>query len=527
VFAYHNNHTLIVLTNNPYLSLHTEWGAMDQTGSCEALLEKWTMENIHYKVLAIPLNRPEIVRFLQPGSGNNRGQSILIVEQRPERAAETAWRDMLLAQRHPAVDDLMAIDDPHGHLVITTTDRLVPVEALEDPGFLTRNLGGWAPIYFGVIGLMNGQNVKDDPLLGHAEVLADYGNKIHSFGADPSQAQSRLESETGIGNINIFVHFLERLEHTRQASMKQSRTAFIEKLYIELAGGGHFERPGQLPVPRLLLLDALLDETVRLELERRHALANGDFQSAEMVKAWQKEKELETGLRLILKGEYVVGRARRSTVLIAPELDVVVKQPGPEPFHEIELGARIYEETEENWPVLTHDGALVTPRGRLRLIIEEDVLPKIARVFGQQIDFSTLMGLTIEEYIPGDTIQQRVLSQPDCMTPALYEEFVLHQQVCELLYIENGDWHSANFMIRPNTGQLVHVDWGAARPLRPEELNPKGRIARLNQMKNIAFSFHNQQLAGRVLFLHEELIGDDKRLAQIRRRAEALVRAVD
>ncbi len=433
----------------------------------------------------------------------------------------------MLAQRQPAVDDLMAIDDPHGHLRITTTDRLVPVEALEDPGYLTRNLGGWAPIYFGVFGLMNGQDAEDDPLLEHAEVLVDYGNQIHSFGADPSQAQSRLEFETGIAEVSLFVHFLERLEHTRQASMKRSKTAFIEKLYLEIANGRRFEQPGQLAIPRVLLLDTLLDEMVRLELERRYDLASGDLQPAEMIKVWQKEKELETGLRLILKGEYVVGRARRSTVLIAPELGVVVKQPGPEPFHEIALGTRIYKEAEENWPVLTHDGALVTPRGRLRLIIEEDVLPKIARVFGQQIDFSTLMGLTIEEYIPGDTIQQRVLAQPDYMTPALYGQFVLHQQVCEFLGIENGDWHSANFMIRPNTGQLVHVDWGAARPLRLEELNAKGRVARLNQMKNIAFSFHNQQLAERVLFLHEELIGDYRRLAQIRRHAQALVSAVD
>jgi hypothetical protein len=301
--------------------------------------------------------------------------------------------------------------------------------------------------------------------------------------------------------------------------------AFVDRLYDELITGRCFGQQARQPIPALLLHDALLGEMVRVETARRQALFDADLGLAEAIKAWQETKGQETGLRLILKGEYVVGRARRSTVLIAPELGIVIKQPGPEPFHEIELAARTYRGREENWPHLTHDGALVTPRGRMRLIVEEDLLPQLARVFDLQLMVSTLMGLTVEEYIPGQTVQEQVLAEPERMTLALYDKFILHQQVCELLGIENGDWHSANFMNRPRDGRLVHIDWGAARPLRPAELTPEGRLQRLNQMRNIAFSFHDRRLAERVLHLHEAFLVDEDRLARVRQQAQALVDA--
>lgn len=480
------------------------------------------MQDIRYQVLAIPLNRPEIIDFLQPVRPDSRGRPVRIIGQRPTRAAEAAWFDRLKGDA-PALADLLALDDPHGHLVDAATDRLVPVEKLANPRYLTNNLGGWTPIYFAVVGLRGDLESTADPLLKRAEVLADYGETIRHFGADPIQVQVRLEMETGIADVGQLAQCCLHLQQIRQGLASKRSFGLIDRLYDELISGRCFGQSSRRPIPSLLLHDALLGEMVRVETDRRQALADGKQELATAIETWQEQKRGETGLQLILKGEYVVGRARRSTVLIAPELGIVIKQPGPEPFHEIKLAARTYRGAEENWPYLTHDGALVTPRGRMRLIVEEGLLPQLTRVFDIDLMVSALMGLTVEEFVPGQTVQQMVLDEPERMTAELYDLFVLHQQVCELLGIENGDWHSANFMNRPRDGRLVHIDWGAARPLRPEELTPEGRLRRLDQMRNIAFSFHDRQLAERVLYLHQELVGDDARLARIRERAQALI----
>lgn len=477
-----------------------------------------------YYVLAIPLNRPESIRFLESSDDDLVGHSVQIIGQRPTRPAEDAWIERLRNRARPTtLADLLAIDDPHGHLIQTRTDHLVPQELLEDSRYLRLKLGGWTPIYFAVFGVNPHADPWQDPLLGQAERLAGYGDLIRYFGADPDQVQMRLKLETGVDQPAELAQHLVRLHGIRAKSDTPLPLEFIDKLYEEIRSHNNFGDTDFQPIPRLLLFDALLGAMIELETIRRHAVRNGEEKTAMAIGDWQEAKANADGLRLILKGQYIVGRSRRSSVLIAPQLGVVIKQPGPEPFHEVALGARVYDETEENWPYLTADGALVTPRGRLRLIVEEDLLPRIARVFGHQITFSTLTGLTIDAFVPGETIQQQVLNQPDKMTPELYAEFVLHQQVCELLGVENGDWHSANFMVHPQDGRLVHVDWGAARPLRPEELNDEGRLARFHQMKNIAFSFHDHSLADRVMVLHEELAGDNNRLAQIRKCAQALV----
>lgn len=470
-----------------------------------------------FAVVAIPLNRPEIVDFLLPPSPQARGAGIYIVGQRPTRAAETNWMQRVTAV--PTLQNLLTIDDPHGHLRLTTTDRLVPVQFLrDDPDFLTRNLGGWAAHYFAVIGWRDAW--PDDPLLNHAEILANYDDEIRTFGADPALTATRLPDRKGYTLAN-FANGVARLATLRQQAASH-RTAYIERVYAEIANDTCFGDAGD-PVPDTLLLDELLAQLVRLERRRRFAAANGDTVTADRIARWQQQQREARGLIFILKGEYIMGRHRRSTVLIAPELGVVVKQPGPEPFHEVELGQRTVDGKPENWPLLTHDGALVTPRGRLRLVLEEGVVPKLHDAFQHGMYFSTLLGLTIEAFVPGPTVQEWVLADPARLTPDLYDVFVLHQQGCELLGVENGDWHSANFVRQAGRGEFVHVDWGAARPLRPDELTETGREARLNQVQNIAYSFHDDDLADKVLQMHQDLLADEARLARIRRQAAALV----
>lgn len=218
-----------------------------------------------------------------------------------------------------------------------------------------------------------------------------------------------------------------------------------------------------------------------------------------------------------------MGRHRRSTIMLLPELGLVVKQPGLEPLHEVNIGAQTYEGRIENWPHLLEDGALVTAAGRIRLILEDGLIPHLNHVFGLKVLFSSLLGLSIEPHISGPTFQEYIWANPDQLTLAFYRQIILHQQVCEQLQIENGDWHAANFMVAEKSQKLTHIDWGAARPLLPHEMNETEAQARLNQVKNIAYSFNDEALATRTEALHAQLVQDDALLAEVRQEARGIV----
>jgi hypothetical protein len=475
------------------------------------------MMSNRFAVIAIPLGRPAVVAALQPPRAVPRGAPLAVIGQRPTPIAVHAWCRRLAAANPPTVADLLAIDDPGNHLVSRPTDRLVPIELLADPEYLTRNLGGWAAIYFNVAAL---PSIGGDPVLAAIEVLAEYGADIRCFGADPSLVAARLNEETDCDVVMLADAFV-RLERMREAA--PDLATFIERLYVEISSGERFNSLLSEPLPDVMLYDTLMAAMVDLELERRAALARFDRSVAAAIAERQQAWQARSGLRLLLKGEYIMGRHRRSTVLLAPELGVVVKQPAPEPFHEIALAARTYDGRTENWPRLTEDGALVTPRGRLRLLVEEGLVPKLGKLLGHQARLSTLLGLIVEPFVAGKTSQELVIAEPFRLDADLYAEYVLHQQVCELLGIENGDWHAANFICRADADVLVHIDWGAARPLRADELTDAGRRARLDQVANIGFSFNDPALARRGEQLHAELLAAPERLAAIRARARAIV----
>ncbi|NDJ52183.1 MAG: hypothetical protein GYB68_03745 [Chloroflexi bacterium] len=468
---------------------------------------------MHFRVVSIPLNRPDILGFLTPPPAQVRGRALHILDQLPTEASYRSWLNRL--QTQPDLATLLSIHHPLNNVIMTHTDRLVPVEfLLNEADYLTRNLGGWAPIYFAVIAA--DEPWTHDPLLKHARILADYGPDIRSLGPDIDLVQQRMVQEMGLETSELITS-IRVLAQGLDAVVGEGwgRTAAqVDWLLSQLA---------QDAGPPLLWLYALLDRLVRIEQHRRSARADGDEENAGHIAQWQNQLEQEYGLNLILKGEYIMGRHRRSTILLAPHLGVVIKQPGLEPFHEAELSAHIHQGQAENWPRLTHNGVLVTAAGRVRLIVEDGLVERLSGVFDHDIRLSTVMGLIVEPFVVGPTLQDAILSERSRLTRDLYETVVLHQQVCELMGIENGDWHSANFILVDDDRQMVHVDWGAARPLRAEERNAEGERQRVDQVRNIAFSFHDERLAGRVSALHEALLTHPERLQQLKQAAQAMI----
>jgi hypothetical protein len=206
-----------------------------------------------YSVAVIPLNRPPIVDFLLPPTTVPRGTAVQILAQRPTAQAEAAWVAGLNRLDAPTVSDLLAIDSPHNHLVTTTTDRLVPLSFLEEPGFLTRNLGGWSPIYFATMGLP--RPIPADPLLDLLEELVVYGEHVDYFGADPVQVAARLHEEMEGLDAAAVAEACIRLVNGRSP---QQPIQDIEKLYREIARETYFVDDSRPPLPRLLLLDELM-----------------------------------------------------------------------------------------------------------------------------------------------------------------------------------------------------------------------------------------------------------------------------
>jgi len=476
-----------------------------------------------FAVVAIPLRRPSIVDFLDARGPEPRGTRLHILSQRPTRSAQRTWTRRLRGQSTVTVDDLVALADPHTYVVPTHTDRLVPEQFLQEPGFLTRNLGGWSPLYFAVAGLPD--PLPDDPLLNEMDVLRTYGNAIEAIGADPAHVEARLSDEME-GNAEHAAASVVRLDalHDTYAG---DPDAHVRALHAALQGTTQITTADGRPVPSVLLEEALMDRLVAVEQERRAAHARRDTetknQHQRLLDRWQDD----LGLRLILKGEYIAGRHRRSTIVIAEGLDRVIKQPAPEPRHEIELEARTVGGEPENWPRLVDGGAVVMPQGRVRRILDEGVVPRLHRAFDHGVRFSALLGLIVEAYVDGPTVQEWVQDDPSRMTSELYEQIAATQHVCERLGVDNPDWHSANFIVEnadeDDPPSLVHIDWGAARPLESDEKTEAQRRERLDQVQNLAFSFHDDAIAERVRALHDELMADDEAQARVRRRAEALL----
>lgn len=488
-----------------------------------------------YRIVAIPLIRKPIVSFLENTPPVPKGASIRILGQRPSVGAETEWIERL--RKNPSVSELLWRDHPETYLTETTTDRLIPVEYIrDDEGYLTRNLGGWSPVYFGLIEAEN-SGWENDPVLSEAVPLTRYKNDIQYFGPDSDIVKSRLEKEFGTQDIQQISLAVIRL-HEWRLSKNFARSAvdmmnYADLLFTELVSEGELTMSTENypAIPKVLLIDELMGQHVRIELARREFVANENLKAAAEITSWQKEYEDKHGLSLILKGEYVMGRQRRSTVLIAEKLNFVAKQPGAEPFHEAKLNANIHNGSSENWPVITGNGEIVTSCGRMRLIIEQGLIIKLNHIFGHKIQCISSLGFIIEPFVSGPTLQKYLLEDPSRLTPDLYAYILIHQLICEEIGVENGDWHSANFIILEsekspvfdNEARMVHIDWGAARPLKDDELTAKLNQERLDQVKNIAFSFHDEKMASKVQKIHDVVTSNKKQMTNLRELAATIV----
>ncbi len=492
-------------------------------------------EHSGFHVVTIPLNRDEIVEFLNPPKPKPEGAKIRIVDLRPDARKEKRWSRQL--REKPGLKTLLARDNPELLVTEKHTDRLIPAEFLKkDDEYLTRNLGGWSPVFFGVMQAEE-QSWNSDPLLRHAVKLKTYGENVRYFGADPQQTASRISLECGAESPEMLAQSVIRLHDWREARQfdrdTNSMLSYAASLYEMLASGGELTKAGSSgpAVPSVVLTDELMGTMVRIEDQRRRYVAAGEIKQADAIKKWQEQQKEQHGLVLILKGEYIMGRHRCSTVLIAPELEIVAKQPGPEPFHEAKLGAVTHKGKPENHPVLTRDGALVTSAGRMRLIIEEGLIERLNRLFHHDVRVISSFGYIIEPFVTGPTLQEYVLEKSGRLTGEVYEFIMLHQQVCEQMGVENGDWHAANFIVEPGKPNpfapglpaMTHIDWGAARPLEKVELSKEQAETRINQVQNIAFSFHDQQLARISRDLHEALAADAGRMKRITEKAKKLV----
>lgn len=485
-----------------------------------------------FNVVAIPLNRKEIVEFLDPENSGEPGATVYIVSQRPSVETEKSWNETLI--NTPSVSTLLMRDDPHGQILATSTRRLIPNEYLkEDREYLTRNLGGWSPVYFGVI-KADEQEWARDPVLKNASVLEEYGERIDWFGADEQQVAGRLTKEFGTSDVNQIAESISKLYDYRDEmefnGAADKMTAYADALY-RAVGSDNAENEMSGHIPFAILIDELMGQLVRIEQRRRSLIFENRKDKSAEIAGWQQQRAGQGHFKLILKGEYVMGRQRRSTIVIAPELGIVIKQPGPEPLHEAKLAAKTHRGQPENWPVLVGDKSLVTAAGRLRLIINEGLLVGLNRLFHHNIDCYSALGFFTEPHISGPTLQEYVIEQPARLTPQLYEFVLLHQLVCEEFGVENGDWHAANFIVRSTKKNpfmegvpaMVHIDWGAARPLKEDEYTHEKRLSRRNQVRNIAFSFQRPEIAKQVEAIHDKITSDADRMKDLKKLAEKIV----
>jgi hypothetical protein len=437
--------------------------------------------DLKFALVAVPLSRPDVSGFIRDWRVPARGASVAVIQQRPPAQVRDGWlAELATVDDDPqaAVRTVLATDDAMAHVGLTRTDRLVPRDLLDDDErFLERNLGGWAPLWFDAVGVA--ADAHDDPVLRARETLVDYGDAIVSAPVDPSLVVGRLARELPAGVATL---------RTSARVLRQARAdggdGLVDALVATVRGDG----PLAESLDPMLAHDELIEQLYRLELSRRSAAADDRVADEYAARDVQRRHADELGIELMLKGEYIMGRHRRSTILLAEGLGVVVKQPAPEPEHEIDLGVRTHEGAPENWPRAVGEGRMVTARADIER---------------------------------GPTLAQLAVERPAELTAERYDQILVHQLACEELGIDNPDWHAANFMV---TGEgLVHVDWGAARPIRADEKTPAAARGRLDQVRELAWSFQDADLAERTTTLHTRATSDDGHLDRLRTRARDLV----
>jgi hypothetical protein len=470
---------------------------------------------LRYVLGAVPLSRPRVRDFIRDWHVPPRGAQVPIVEQRPNMRARAAWLRRLAdipSSDGPPAAAVLSIDDPMAHVGYHRTDRFVPREHLADDTYLERNLGGWAALWFGCVGLESPP--PDDPLIDALEVIVDYGPRIAASAASADLVADRLAVEFDGGAAALADGAAVLVEwHDRDVQVATR----VGHLADAVRGRG----PLAGRVPPLLAHDELIEWLYRLELRRRAAIADDRADVERSATQTQRALAEDVGVEIMLKGEYVMGRSRRSTIVLAEGLGVVVKQPACEPEHDIEIGARTWNGARENWPVPENDGRMVTPRGRMSEVVAEQAVARLDRAFGRDVTFSTALGLSVEPWESGPTLYALARQDHEELTARRYDEVLVHQLACEELDVDNPDWHAANF-IASGDG-LVHVDWGAARLLEPHERTPEAARARLEQVVQLAYSFQDRELAERTEALHERATSDPDHIEHLRHRARELV----
>jgi hypothetical protein len=470
--------------------------------------------DLMFALVAVPLSRPDVSGFIRDWRVPSRGAPIAVIEQRPPSEVRARWLADLAElddDRDAAVRTVLATDDVMAHVGFTRTDRLVPRDFLDDDDrFLERNLGGWAPLWFDALGVTGDRH--DDPVLRAGETLVDYGDAIVSAPVDPSLVADRLADELPHGVATL---------RTSARALRQARAQAGDGLVDALIAAVRGDGPLGGSLHPTFAHDELIEQLYRLELSRRSAAAEDRVADERAVRDVQRRHADELGVELMLKGEYIMGRHRRSTILLAEGLGAVVKQPAPEPEHEIDLGVRSHEGSPENWPRAVGQGRMVTARADIAQVVGSTAVERLNAAFGRDVRFSTALGLSVEPFEQGPTLAELAVERPAELTAERYDQILVHHLACEELGIDNPDWHAANFMV---TGEgLVHVDWGAARPIRSDEKTPAAARARLDQVRELAWSFQDADLAERTSALHERATGDDEHLDRLRTRARDLV----
>lgn len=474
--------------------------------------------DLRFALVAVPLSRPDVSGFLRDWRVPARGAAIAVIEQRPPASVRDRWLAGLVdlpEEPGAAVERVLATDDAMAHVGWTRTDRLVPRHFLDDDEqFLERNLGGWAPLWFDAVGL--GDDIPDDPVLRVRDELVDYGDRIASATVPVDLVAGRLGHELA-GGTDALRRGGAALREARQA------TADADVLIADLVAAVRGDGPLGGELDPLLAHDELVEQLYRIDLARRAAAAEDRVRHERALLDRRRRHADELGVELLLKGEYLLGRHRRSTILLAEGLDVVVKQPAPEPEHDIDLGARSHGGRDENWPRATGEGRMVTARADIAQVVGSTAVERLNTAFGREVRFSTALGLSVEPFEQGPTLAALAVDDPDQLTAGRYDQVLVHQLACEALGIDNPDWHAANFMV---TGEgLVHVDWGAARPIGEDARGPEDVRGRLDQVRELAWSFQDADLAERTVALHARATGDPGHLEDLRARARALVEA--
>jgi hypothetical protein len=410
------------------------------------------------------------------------------------------------------------IDNPNNRIKLSKVKQIFspPLESLETAkpasGWITKLLkkletgkprDGWLAQMLDVVSL---DNKQAQSLLEHKGTqLIPYGAYIPSKPLDPELLNKRLKLE-GFADLQQVKTEWQKLFQAKasylkkEASELKGREHYIQALHDALQHNKPLEFDGNKhSINRNLLSRELLKQMVYLHTQQTLNDSLKNPYTGVLDNLHKKH-----GLELHIKEPTIIGRQMKGIVLTAPQLNLVIKQPGDVISHSIihtpsnklqNIDPIGLKEAVIHGPAIQDQAHINTSRGQIEDRIKQN-MEALSRDFGVPTHYSLIAGIETQKMIHGKSVKTVLSEKPELLTKSWVQKLVAMHEKMEKAGLELTDWSFNKFMI-PNeelktiNPKILLADFGGFKPIPVSMQTEKHTAERRRSIENIGNSVSN------------------------------------